>query len=79
MTSRSDDIVHVTAGVVGVTPIDWQNRPTFQQAVNFTSDRSSTTNGSVLPTTGMPVTLAGLALLLLVAAGAAREFAKRRT
>jgi len=34
-----DDIRHVTAGVVGVRPIDWQNRPTFQQVVSFTSHR----------------------------------------
>jgi len=34
-----DDIRTVTAGVVGVRPIDWQNRPTFQQAVHFTSHR----------------------------------------
>ena len=30
-----DDIVAQTAGVVGVRPIDWQNRPTFQQVVEF--------------------------------------------
>ncbi|HJQ04572.1 MAG TPA: penicillin acylase family protein [Nocardioides sp.] len=30
-----DDIVSQTAGVVGVRPIDWQNRPTFQQVVEF--------------------------------------------
>jgi acyl-homoserine lactone acylase PvdQ len=35
----NDDIVPVTAGVVGVRPIDWQNRPTFQQVVSFTSHR----------------------------------------
>ncbi len=34
-----DDIRHSTAGVVGVRPIDWQNRPTFQQVVEFTSHR----------------------------------------
>ncbi len=34
-----DDIVSVPAGVVGVRPIDWQNRPTFQQVVRFTSHR----------------------------------------
>jgi hypothetical protein len=34
-----DDIRHVTAGLVGVRPIDWQNRPTFQQVVAFTSHR----------------------------------------
>ncbi len=34
-----DDIVSVPAGVVGVRPIDWQNRPTFQQVVQFTGHR----------------------------------------
>ena len=34
-----DDIRHSTAGVVGVRPIDWQNRPTFQQLVELTSGR----------------------------------------
>ncbi len=34
-----DDIVSVPAGVVGVRQIDWQNRPTFQQVVQFTSGR----------------------------------------
>lgn len=34
-----DDIRSVAAGVVGVRPIDWQNRPTFQQVVTFTAHR----------------------------------------
>ena len=34
-----DDIRSVTAGAVGVRPIDWQNRPTFQQVVEFTGHR----------------------------------------
>jgi acyl-homoserine lactone acylase PvdQ len=34
-----DDIRSVTAGVVGVRPIDWQNRPTFQQVVDFSGHR----------------------------------------
>ncbi|MGZ4721377.1 penicillin acylase family protein [Oryzihumus sp.] len=34
-----DDIRHTTAGLVGVRPIDWQNRPTFQQVVHFTTER----------------------------------------
>jgi acyl-homoserine lactone acylase PvdQ len=33
----ADDIRAVTAGVVGTRPIDWQNRPTFQQVVRFRS------------------------------------------
>jgi hypothetical protein len=36
---HNDDIRHVTAGLVGVRPIDWQNRPTFQQVVAFTGHR----------------------------------------
>jgi acyl-homoserine lactone acylase PvdQ len=34
-----DDIRSTTAGVVGVRPIDWQNRPTFQQVVAYTGHR----------------------------------------
>jgi hypothetical protein len=34
-----DDIRSTTAGVVGVRPIDWQNRPTFQQVVQFDHHR----------------------------------------
>ena len=34
-----DDIVARTIGVVGVPNIDWQNRPTFQQVVSFTTHR----------------------------------------
>ena len=30
-----DDIASVAGGVVGVRPIDWQNRPTFQQVISF--------------------------------------------
>ncbi len=37
---KSEDFIRaVTAGVVGVRPIDWQNRPTFQQVVDFTEHR----------------------------------------
>lgn len=34
-----DDIVSVSGGVVGARRIDWQNRPTFQQVVQFTGHR----------------------------------------
>jgi hypothetical protein len=34
-----DAIVSVAGGVVGVRPIDWQNRPTFQQVVQFSDHR----------------------------------------
>jgi acyl-homoserine lactone acylase PvdQ len=36
---HQDDIVATTGGIVGVRPIDWQNRPTFQQVVEFLSHR----------------------------------------
>jgi acyl-homoserine lactone acylase PvdQ len=36
---HTDAIRHVTAGVVGVRDIDWQNRPTFQQVVNYIGHR----------------------------------------
>ena len=36
---HQDDIRSVTGGVVGVRPIDWQNRPTFQQVIEFLSHR----------------------------------------
>jgi acyl-homoserine lactone acylase PvdQ len=36
---REDDIRSVTGGTVGVRPIDWQNRPTFQQVVAFLAHR----------------------------------------
>ena len=34
-----DYIRPTTGGVVGVRPIDWQNRPTFQQVVAYQSHR----------------------------------------
>jgi acyl-homoserine lactone acylase PvdQ len=69
-----DDIVSVTGGVVGVPSIDWQNRPTFQQVVNFTTHRPrAVLRGGMLPATGLPGTAACLTLLLVVAAGASRQ------
>jgi hypothetical protein len=35
-----DYIVPTTGGVVGVRPIDWQNRPTFQQVVDYRTHRA---------------------------------------
>jgi acyl-homoserine lactone acylase PvdQ len=35
----ADDIRSSTAGIVGVRPIDWQNRPTFQQVISFFAHR----------------------------------------
>ena len=34
-----DYIRSTTGGVVGVRPIDWQNRPTFQQVISFFGHR----------------------------------------
>jgi len=34
-----DSIRANTAGIVGVRPIDWQNRPTFQQVISFLAHR----------------------------------------
>ncbi len=37
---KSQDYIRATAaGLVGVRPIDWQNRPTFQQIIDFTAHR----------------------------------------
>jgi hypothetical protein len=79
----TDNIVHTTAGIVGVRGIDWQNRPTFQQAVHFTAHRSfgggvvTPTRPTVpvaapdqLPRTGVGVALPLGAVLLLAVAGA---------
>jgi hypothetical protein len=56
-----------------VPSIDWQNRPTFQQVVNFTTHRPrATLKGGMLPVTGPPG-VAYLTLLLLVTAGASRQ------
>ncbi|MCU1590915.1 MAG: hypothetical protein JWP11_2171 [Frankiales bacterium] len=44
-----DYIRHVTAGIVGVRGIDWQNRPTFQQAVHFTSGRGGSGGAAAAP------------------------------
>ena len=35
-----DDIESQTVGLVGQPAIDWQNRPTFQQAVEFPRHRA---------------------------------------
>ena len=80
-----DDIRSVTGGVVGVRPIDWQNRPTFQQAVKLTTHRPrpgvgdaallpSTTGGALAATGGAPA----LPLLAVVALCGALLLARRR-
>jgi len=54
---HQDDIRSVTAGLVGVRPIDWQNRPTFQQAVHFTSGRPTAVTAP--PTDRLPAAGSG--------------------
>jgi acyl-homoserine lactone acylase PvdQ len=71
-----DFIRSATAGVVGVRGIDWQNRPTFQQAVTFLTHRTRGRTVSVpvtkplasLPTTGLQTTVPALALVALTGA-----------
>ena len=78
-----DDIRATTAGVVGVRPIDWQNRPTFQQAVKLTTHRPRGTAavapvaapGGGLAATGLST---GLPVLALLATGLAVGLARRR-
>jgi hypothetical protein len=35
----ADDIRSSATGILGVRPIDWQNRPTFQQVISFFAHR----------------------------------------
>jgi acyl-homoserine lactone acylase PvdQ len=78
---KSGDFIRpVTAGLVGTRPLDWQNRPTFQQVVSFTSSRGAGPvpaapappgpTAARLPATGTAPLLA-VAALVLVGAGAA--------
>jgi hypothetical protein len=87
---KSKDFIRsTTAGIVGVRGIDWQNRPTFQQAVHFTSHRAGSGGGAAaapavntlptavgqLPRTGLGagLPLAATALLAVVGAVALRR------
>jgi len=63
-----DFIRPVTAGLVGTRPIDWQNRPTFQQVVSFTTSRRAAAAG--------PGAAAGGAAAGGAAAGGAAEAAR---
>ena len=51
-----DNIRATTAGLVGTREIDWQNRPTFQQVVGFTTHRPrvSAAPGAGAPFAGAP-------------------------
>jgi acyl-homoserine lactone acylase PvdQ len=52
---KSEDAIRsVTAGLVGVRPIDWQNRPTFQQVVGFTTSRRAGTAPAAAPVAAPP-------------------------
>ena len=53
-----DDIRATTAGIVGARPIDWQNRPTFQQVVTFTTHRPRPA-GVHAAADGMPLEVTG--------------------
>ena len=43
---KQDNIRATTAGLVGTRQIDWQNRPTFQQVVGFTTHRPRPTGAA---------------------------------
>ena len=83
---KSEDFIRATtAGLVGVRPIDWQNRPTFQQVVAFSTHRprggvaAAPPAGAApgrLPATGGAVALGALALLALGGAGLLRRQAR---
>lgn len=78
-----DDIVSVSGGVVGVRPLDWQNRPTFQQVAQFSRSRRAgaaptaaaptTAAPGRLPATGAPALLPLAGLLVVGAAVAVRR------
>jgi hypothetical protein len=76
-----DNIRPTTAGLVGTREIDWQNRPTFQQVVGFSTHRPRTGGPLPAPPGGVPVAggqlpatgpaLPALAALLVLGAAAA--------
>jgi len=56
-----DNIRPTTAGLVGTRQIDWQNRPTFQQVVAFTTHRPRAgSSGTPGPAAGPPVAVGQL-------------------
>lgn len=81
---KAEDFIRsTTGGLVGVRPIDWQNRPTFQQVVSFRTHRPRGTTaappsaaaplGPQLPATGLPVVVPLLAAVALAAGVALRR------
>ncbi len=76
-----DTIISVPAGVVGTRAIDWQNRPTFQQVVAFTSHRARPVLAAPKPTGVLAATGLGDAtplVGLLLLAGAVAVHRRRR-
>ena len=79
---KSQDAIRATTGgLVGTRPIDWQNRPTFQQVVGFTTHRPRggapaaaapralpRAAGATLPSTGPAGEALGLGVLLVLTA-----------
>jgi acyl-homoserine lactone acylase PvdQ len=84
---REDNIRPVTAGLVGTRQIDWQNRPTFQQVVGFSTHRPRGTAAAPAPATPQPVAVGRLpatgpavpALLALLALGATAALTRGRS
>jgi len=84
---KSEDAIRATTGgLVGSRPIDWQNRPTFQQVVGFTTHRPRATAvrpvaapapapaaAPQLPATGPSAGLLSLAVVLLGVAAVLRR------
>jgi acyl-homoserine lactone acylase PvdQ len=65
------DAIHLSAvGLVTHDDFDWQNRPTFQQVVDYPShrDRAGTVVTPVIPAAGLPNTLAATPASQLAAA-----------
>jgi len=56
---REDNIRPTTAGLVGTRQIDWQNRPTFQQVVGFSTHRPRGTSAAPAPVSAAPAPVAG--------------------
>jgi acyl-homoserine lactone acylase PvdQ len=83
-----ESIRSVTGGLVGVRPIDWQNRPTFQQVVGFSTHRprAAAPAPAAPPAAGrppvaggqLPATGAELPLLVAVLALALAALLRRR-
>jgi acyl-homoserine lactone acylase PvdQ len=58
-----DNIQYISVGVIGQPNMDWQNRPTYQQVVEFPSHTGDASGG--MPLTGPMPPAAGLFLILI--------------